>query len=74
MSPICARIPESVFSNSGHLQDVTGMQYLLTFQMDPLFYDSKFSIQLQDFLDKPLYSAPARNGPVLDPYTCFRIL
>ena len=50
------------------------MRYFLTSLTDLLFHDSKFGIQLQNLLDKPLYRSPARNGSILDPYTCFRIL
>jgi len=47
------------------------MRYFLTFLVDLILYDSKFGIQFQDFLYKPLYSCLACNGSILNPDTCF---
>ena len=54
--------------------DTTSIRYFLAFLIDLYLYNSKFSIQLQKPLDKPLYSAPSCNSSILTPYTCFSIL
>lgn len=44
------------------------MWYFLTFLVDLILYNSKFSIQFQNFLDKPLYSCLSCNDSILDCY------